>query len=196
MNIQIGDIWEDEKVIREVLGKSSNGFGHKYTIKESGKIHYNDHSAEFIMIGAKLTSRMVGDKRVYRPVAGEKCTLDECLLFGICTEEEFNSVATNGIVVLDFNGELPKPKKEEPKVYVDYDVRYFDGELIYEGSPARPLYEASSKKGFMGFVWDCNGKEFIDTSPVLFRGEDDILHWQDFHGKRTLEYCKAVRYKV
>ena len=111
MDIQIGDVWGSDEFIYEIVGYATDGFGYKCTYTTDGYTSYNSANSEYIMKNTKLMSRMVDGKRIDRPEADQYCTLDECIIFELGTDDEWNALACKGTVTLDDNGELPKPKR-------------------------------------------------------------------------------------
>ena len=115
MSAQVDDVWEvtdgvtDIVTVHAIIGDEAvcSYLRHLYT--HSAIIGINS------LITNKLISCMVDGKRVDRPKAGYNCLLETCLMFGICTEEEFYAQAMgtdkNLYVILDENGNLPEAKE-------------------------------------------------------------------------------------
>ena len=145
----------------------------------------------------KLLSRMVDGKRVERPKAGGPCTWAQFRTFEIGTFEEWAFACDNNgdcSPILNDNGELPT-QKPEPKDYVDCPVKE-NSESYYYTEPSGGTFDitrAPSRKGFMGYVWDVDGKEGRGGVYVLWRDKGGRL-WDWYKEGRTLERCKAVRY--
>ena len=123
MKVQIGDVWVNEDgTIRNVFCENNGGkFGYRSAFSDGGYM-MAERKAEDIMRDSKLMKR----GNINRPGAGKKCSLEDCLLFGIGTKEEWEAAPKEDFqrkydkilphVVLDSEGELPKV---EEKGYVD-----------------------------------------------------------------------------
>ena len=203
MDIQVGDVWAEDGYLWEVI---CNNFTNpretccKVTNTGTGKTwgsittNTKDFTDSF-----KLISRIVDGERIDRPKAGELCNLQECLVFGIGTEVEYNMAVKEAGTYprLDDNGELPKREpKQEDKGYVDCPVEdylncYF---FEYHNGRTHTIEYAQNCTDFMGYVWDEGGKEMLYNDCVMWRDEDGDL-WNKSREDSTLELCKAVRFK-
>lgn len=63
------------------------------------------------------------------------------------------------------------------------------------GNAGMMLSDCISHKDFLGYVWEnSDGEGFLNDGPVMWRGKSDRGYRSNGKG-RTLEVCKAVRFK-
>jgi len=208
MKVQIGDVWETDGNTREIFCSwdARDGFTRfGYRWEGDSRQGMGEGDAERVMRdGATLIKR----SNINRPGAGGRCSLEDCLLFGIGTKEEWEAAPKEDLcatkydkilphAILDSDGKLPKvEEKEEPNGYVDVVPIECNGRQMRVNHMfmTKLLSNASDIIGFMGYVWVVNGNEVLNFSSVLWRDENGILHYEGDVG-RTIEYCKAVRFK-
>ncbi len=83
--------------------------------------------------------------------------------------------------------------------YIDVALEKIAGQWRYTRKGATPIITmAVTYEDFLGYVFDENGKEYITSSPVMWRAESSNSLWyqkERHSGNMTIEVCKAIRFK-
>jgi len=113
MEVKVGDVWEtNATACRYHASEIATGKVLLWWWSHASGNLCSDWYSATIVNGEQWTLMHRDD--IDRPDAGEKCSIEDCLLFGIGTKEEWKYAQdVSGYVILDENGELPKPEPEE-----------------------------------------------------------------------------------